>query len=315
MVYIITTIFLFSLELVYFRVARRYKILDIPNQRSSHVGAVVRGGGIIFPISALAQELYLGFPHPYFMAGLVIVAAVSFFDDIVPLPNRVRILAQFLAVTLMFLDTSMVAAPWWKVFTIAILTTGFLNAFNFMDGINGITGAYGLVTILCLAYVNDFVHPFIQKELALFVLIGLLVFNYFNFRVKAQCFAGDVGSISLPFIIAFFLLKLYISLEQFSPILLLFLAVYGVDSVNTILKRLLKRENIFEAHRSHLYQNLVHRMKFSHLQVSAIYGFLQLGINVGAIYFLSENSDFQLIITAATLLSMSAIYWIIAKKL
>lgn len=312
MKYFLVIIVLFVIELIYFRIAKKYKIVDVPNSRSSHKGETVRGGGIIFALSAIYLEFYLGFPHPYFMAGLIIVSFISFVDDIHSLPNRVRLLVHFLAVALMFLDTTIVEAPWWVLISMAVIVTGFLNAFNFMDGINGITGAYGLVTIISLIIINEFFMPFIPSELGIFVLLGLLVFNYFNFRVKARCFAGDVGSISLPFIIAFFILKLYFISQ--APILILLLAVYGVDSVNTILKRVLVRENIFMPHRTHLYQILVHSKRLSHLQVSTIYGFIQLSINVVVILLIDFPFDTQLFISIGGLLFLSGIYWFLVRR-
>ncbi len=313
MKYFFVIIVLFIIELVYFRIAKQYKIVDVPNSRSSHKGEIVRGGGIIFALSAICLEIYLGFPHPYFMAGLIIVSFISFVDDIHSLPNRVRLLVHFLAVALMFLDTTIIESHWWLLIIMAIVVTGFLNAFNFMDGINGITGAYGLITIISLTIINEFFIPFIPSELGVFVLLGLLVFNYFNFRVKARCFAGDVGSISLPFIIAFFILKLYFISQ--APILILLLAVYGVDSVNTILKRVLIGENIFMPHRTHLYQILVHKKQFSHLQVSTIYAFVQLSINVLVVSLMDIPFNTQIVIAISGLLFLTAIYWILVRRL
>ncbi|MFC2187770.1 UDP-GlcNAc--UDP-phosphate GlcNAc-1-phosphate transferase [Peijinzhouia sedimentorum] len=313
MKYFFVIIVLFIIELVYFRIAKQYKIVDVPNSRSSHKGEIVRGGGIIFALSAICLEIYLGFPHPYFMAGLIIVSFISFVDDIHSLPNRVRLLVHFLAVALMFLDTTIIESHWWLLIIMAIVVTGFLNAFNFMDGINGITGAYGLITIISLTIINEFFIPFIPSELGVFVLLGLLVFNYFNFRVKARCFAGDVGSISLPFIIAFFILKLYFISQ--APILILLLAVYGVDSVNTILKRVLIGENIFMPHRTHLYQILVHKKQFSHLQVSTIYAFVQLSINVLVVSLMDIPFNTQIVISISGLLFLTAIYWVLVRRL
>lgn len=314
MIYILTLLLLFALELVYFRFARKFAIVDIPNSRSSHTGIVVRGGGIIFPVSALLQEIYLGFPHPYFIAGLIIVSGISFVDDIQSLPNRVRLIVHFFAAGLMFLDLGLVGAPWWLLIITAILLTGFLNAFNFMDGINGITGAYGLVSLITFTYINEFVHPFIESELALFVLLGLMVFNYFNFRIKARCFAGDVGSISLAFIIGFFLLELFLFLDMNSPALLLLVGVYGVDSVMTIIKRVSRGENIFMAHRSHVYQILVHDKGLSHLQVSVWYASIQFLLNILVVYLLNFDFELQLLSTIGILIIFTIIYWIIGMK-
>jgi UDP-N-acetylmuramyl pentapeptide phosphotransferase/UDP-N-acetylglucosamine-1-phosphate transferase len=274
----------------------------------------VRGGGIIFPVSVFLQEIYLGFPHPYFTAGLLVVSGISFVDDIKSLPNRIRLLVHFFAAGLMFLDLGLVGAPWWVLILTAILLTGFLNAFNFMDGINGITGAYGLVSLITFTYINEFIHPFIDSELALFALLGIVVFNYFNFRIKARCFAGDVGSISLAFIIGFLLLELFLSLGAKSPALILLVGVYGVDSVLTIIKRVSRGENIFMAHRSHIYQILVHKKRMGHLQVSVWYGLVQLILNVIVIFILDFNTTQQILISAGILIILSIIYWIIGRE-
>ena len=146
-----------------------------------------------------------------------------------------------------------------------------------MDGINGITGMYGLVTLASLAYLNERIG-FADERLIVFVILGLVVFGLFNFRGKAVTFAGDVGSIGLAFIILFLLLRLVLATGNYYFVLLL--AVYGVDAGLTIFQRLAKRENILEAHRSHLYQWLVKPGPFSHLQVALMYAGLQLGVNV-----------------------------------
>ena len=115
------------------------------------------------------------------------------------------------------------------------------------------------------------------------LLLSLLVFNFFNFRRKAKCFAGDVGAISIAFVIIFLLGKLIITSGDFSYIILL--AVYGVDSVFTIFHRLILKENIFQAHRIHLFQLLANELKIPHLVVSTIYGLIQTFIVIGFFYF------------------------------
>lgn len=147
-----------------------------------------------------------------------------------------------------------------------------------MDGINGIMGAYSLITILSLYFINEYHIPFVINEWMIVSAMALLVFNFFNFRKKAKCFAGDVGSVSMAYIIIFFLLLLIIKSGDFKYIgLLLF---YGLDAVSTIIFRLARRENIFEAHRSHFYQYLANVKGWPHLGVSALYMLVQIMVNV-----------------------------------
>ncbi len=150
-----------------------------------------------------------------------------------------------------------------------------------MDGINGITGAYSISVLLALLFVNLKVNHFIDNELIYFSLIAVMVFNYFNFRKKARCFAGDVGSVTIAFLLVFLLGKLIIQTGHFSYIF--FLSVYGVDSVLTIIHRIKLKENIFEAHRKHAYQIMANELKIPHLFVSLFYGILQLIISITTI--------------------------------
>lgn len=142
-----------------------------------------------------------------------------------------------------------------------------------MDGINGITGGYSLIVLGALAYINVKVSVFMEPELLYVGLLSVLVFNIFNFRKQAKCFAGDVGSVSIAFIILFALGKLILVTGDLSYIILL--VVYGVDSVLTIIHRLVLRENIFEAHRKHAYQLMANELKISHVLVSGFYMLLQ----------------------------------------
>ena len=160
-----------------------------------------------------------------------------------------------------------------------------------MDGINGITGSYSLVTMMSFWFINQKLD-FIQDELIVISILSLIVFNFFNFRRKAKCFAGDIGSVSIAVIIVFMLFRLCFESQSIWWFLMIF--VYGMDSVVTILHRLLKRENIFEAHRSHLYQWLVKPGPFSHLQMSGIYAFVQLAINTVVIAGMNWSVHAQL---------------------
>lgn len=285
--------------LFYFRVAVRYNIVDKPNHRSSHSSLTIVGAGIIFPIGVLVHSLLTGFTYPFFTCGLILISALSLYDDLRPLSFIIRLVCHLAAVSLMFFETGLLQDPLWLLILVYILVIGTINAYNFMDGINGITGAYSLITILSLYFINESHILFVFGEWLVVVAISLLAFNFFNFRKKVKCFAGDVGSVSMAFIIVFFLLLLILKSGDLKYIGLLL--VYGLDTVSTIIFRLIRRENIFEAHRSHFYQYLVNVRGWPHLRVSALYTLVQLLINVLIVYSAWNSITFLSFILASGL--------------
>jgi len=276
MKYFLLFVALFIILKIYIQIAKQFNIVDQPNFRSSHSEVTVRGGGIIFPIGVLTWFIYSGFQFPIFFLGLTLISVISFLDDIKQLSSKIRLTVQFGAMLLLFSELGFQQLPWWMWIIVLIITTGTINAFNFMDGINGLTGGYSLVVIAGLWLVNTYQEQFISNDFIYFIAITVSVFCFFNFRKKAICFAGDVGSISIAFIVVFLLAKLII--QTGNPLYLLFLSIYAVDTVLTIIYRIKHNENIFEAHRKHIYQLLVNEIKISHLIVATIYSFFQLVI-------------------------------------
>ncbi|SOE21812.1 UDP-N-acetylmuramyl pentapeptide phosphotransferase/UDP-N-acetylglucosamine-1-phosphate transferase [Spirosomataceae bacterium TFI 002] len=288
MVYIGLAIFLLLTEFFYLRIATKYGIVDKPNERSSHKKVTIRGMGIIFVIATLSYSIYNSFSLPYFTLGFILISTISFIDDIRPLQNRYRIVAQFISVGLIFLEFTQQGHSILFLYIpiLMIISVGIINAYNFMDGINGITGAYSLLTILTLAYIHHFSSPFIDLDLLIFTGISLIIFLFFNFRKKAIGFCGDVGSVSIAFIIIYCIGVLILTTNQWKYIFLL--SIYGIDTIYTLIYRLSKRENIFKAHKVHFFQILVHKYKWSHLQVSILFVLLQLIVNLSVISF---NAD------------------------
>ncbi|MBR4118708.1 MAG: glycosyltransferase family 4 protein [Bacteroidales bacterium] len=298
---------LFVAELVYFRIADRFDIIDKPNERSSHKSITLRGGGIIFYIAIVYFALLFGFPYPYFLFGLTLITFISFIDDVISLSSKVRILFHFTAMAMMFMQWGLFGGelPWWYIVIAFIFCTGVINAYNFMDGINGITGGYSLVVLGSLAYINTAITQFVMPELIYTVIVGCLVFNFFNFRKKAKCFAGDCGSVAMAFIILFLLGKLIIETENLSYIVLLLL--YGVDSILTIIHRIMLNENIFEAHRKHAYQIMANELKIPHLVVSLWYMLLQSIIVIG--YILCFKYCYTYLFTSTFILCLGYIWF------
>lgn len=280
--YLIIVALLFVLELLYFRIADRFNIIDKPNLRSSHTHITLRGGGIIFLISMWLYAAFFGLHYPWFLGGLTLITLVSFIDDIHSLPNRYRLLCQFAAMFMMFAQWGVYnAEQWWFVALALIFCTGVINAYNFMDGINGITGGYSLIVLLSLLVANNMV-PVVESSLIIVALLGVVVFCVFNFRTRAKCFAGDVGAVGIAFIILFVMGGLCV--EQSSMWYIIFLAMYGEDSILTIVHRLMLHENIFEAHRKHAYQIMANELHIPHVVVSLIYMAVQAVISAGALW-------------------------------
>ena len=283
MEYTILGIFLMILMLLYFKVADHFNIIDKPNLRSSHTEITLRGGGIIFWFAALSYFVQHFQNNYLFFTGITLVSLVSFWDDIQSLSNKIRISVHFLAITLIFYDLGLFdLVPVWQVVIAYIFSIGLINAYNFMDGINGITGLYTWTVMGSLLYVNTKIQLFTDGSFIKYAMIASVVFLFFNYRKKAKCFAGDVGSIAVAFWVIYLVLKLILVTN--SLIWLLFLAVYGVDAICTIMHRLYLKQNIFEAHRLHLYQVLSNEYKIQHRLVSLYYAIVQIGISVLVVF-------------------------------
>ena len=276
MVYCVILALLFVLEICYFKIADRFNIIDKPNLRSSHTKIVLRGGGIVFLLGAWLWSVCFGFQYPWFLAGLTLIA-----DDIHSLPDSVRLVVQFAAMGLMFMELDILSVEmWWVVIIALIFCVGTVNAYNFMDGINGITGGYSLAVLLPLLYLNEHLH-FVREGFLEVSILAVLVFCLFNFRIKAKCFAGDVGSVGIAFIVVFVMGKLILQTEDITYIV--FLGVYGVDVVLTICHRVILKEHLGEAHRKHAYQLMANELRIPHPIVSTFYAVLQLAVSFGLI--------------------------------
>ena len=283
--YFIVLVLLLTAELFYFRIADRFNIIDKPNERSSHNYITIRGGGIIWWVVALLYLLFhFSTSSLWFFAGITLIAGVSFWDDVNGLGQKVRLLFHLLAMSCAFFLAGVFGAyPWWAIVIGYIVFIGIVNAYNFMDGINGITGLYSIAVLGSLQQVNLSYGNFVHPDLIWYPMIASGVFLFFNFRKRAKCFAGDVGSVAIAFWIVTLLLMLIIKTNNL--IWLGFLMVYGVDAVMTIGHRIWLKQNIMEAHRLHFYQILANERKVPHRVVSLIYFAVQLLCSVLIILF------------------------------
>ena len=267
--YIAVGIILLAFEYAYFILAKRLRIVDRPHHQSSHTGVVVRGGGIVFYIAYMLWFFSSDFQYPMIFAGLSIIALTSFADDIHSISPKVRMVLQFIALMVMLYETRVFSFPIVGMVFLSVVCVGIVNIYNFMDGINGMTGGYSFVVMLALVYVDIFVVDFIDNMLLWFMLLAIVVFNTFNFKKHAKCFAGDVGSLSVGFILVFLILKLIINYGHMYWVS--FLVVYAVDGGLTIFHRILLKDNILNPHKKHAYQIMANELHMPHLWVSLIY--------------------------------------------
>lgn len=314
MIYSIEFILLLAVELLYFRIADKYNIIDKPNQRSSHTTIVLRGGGIIFLIGAWIWSAFFGFQYPWFLLGLTLVAGVSFVDDIHSLPDSVRLMAQFSAAAMAFYQLGILHwSMWWIVLLALIVYVGATNVINFMDGINGITTGYSLAVLVPLALMN-MQDRFVEQSLIVTTILSASVFCIFNFRPKgkAKCFAGDVGSIGIAFIMLFLLGNVIIKTGDITW--LIFLLVYGVDGCLTIIHRIMLHENLGEAHRKHAYQIMANELKIGHVKVTLLYMAMQLAVSLGFVYLCPNTALCHWMYLIVTLAVLAIAYVLFMKK-
>jgi Fuc2NAc and GlcNAc transferase len=271
--------------------ARARGVLDIPNARSSHTRVTPRGGGLsIVAVVAIAALLAV-ILHPESLkavAGMILpaisIAAISWLDDVHTLNNRTRFSVHLLcaAVSTAFLGpVERVDLGSFGTFDLGIFAwpltllwiVGLTNAFNFMDGIDGIAGITALAAGIALAAASGALGATAVGAVAAAMAAASLGFLTWNWQ-PARIFMGDVGSAFLGFLIA--VLPLAVGAEakpRVVPVAVFVMWPFIFDTAYTIVRRLRNRENIFQAHRSHLYQRLT-IAGWSHRAVSGLYGAL-----------------------------------------
>jgi UDP-N-acetylmuramyl pentapeptide phosphotransferase/UDP-N-acetylglucosamine-1-phosphate transferase len=251
----------------------RYALLDRPNARSLHAGATPRAGGLAI-LTGLAMGTFIAgstqaLPGAsWAIAALLLVAAISFADDIWSLPALLRFLVHLTAALILVLGGAYTlpslhvvpglelhASLWLLVTFSVLLTVWFTNLYNFMDGMDGLAGGMAVIGFGTFALLGWLAHAPAYACAASLIMAAVLGFLPFNFA-PARLFMGDVGSGSLGFLAALFLLwaerarlfPLWLGLMVFSPFL--------VDATWTVVRRALHGQKPWEAHREHFYQRL-----------------------------------------------------------
>ncbi|MFT7251621.1 MAG: UDP-GlcNAc:undecaprenyl-phosphate GlcNAc-1-phosphate transferase [Flavobacterium sp.] len=311
--YILVLLTLIVASYLYLKLAIKFKIIDKPNERSSHTKITVRGGGIVFPIAMLLFFFLNDYQYPYFLGGVIAISIVSFLDDIYSLSAKIRFPLQLIAVYLILYEVGLPFDPMYMFVLYLMTGIGMVNTFNFMDGINGLTGFYSVAVISGL-YLINMNEQIINSELLIYVFISLVVFGFYNFRKKALFFAGDIGSISIGMLM--FFIGFYLTYQLNSPLILLLIIVYGADAGNTLLyRKFFTKEHVLDPHRHHIYQKLVDIRKMSHLKVSVIYAGIQLFINMIIYKTYQLELQIQFLVLAILVSVFIVLYIYLFKKL
>jgi len=324
-IYLIIAAMLVAAELVYFKIADKCNIIDKPNERSSHSTIVLRGGGVIFSLSMVVWAILMVIQgnaiaqYLPFLCGLVLICGISFWDDVKSLPDSLRMAVQIISILLMFWSMGLytTADSWlWKAVIVVValfFCVGATNFINFMDGINGITAAYSFAMLLPILLMNRGLG-FIEESYLIVAILGVIVFSIFNFRPKgkAKCFAGDVGSIGIAFIILFALGRLMLATKDVTYIV--FFLVYGIDGSLTIFHRIMLHENLGQAHRKHAYQLMANELGMSHVVVSLLYMAIQLVVSLGFIYLCPNTILAHWIYLVAAGIVLAGAYVVFMKK-
>jgi len=311
------------------RKSLQYEWLDIPNERSSHVMPTPVGGGLIIVVVSLSSYLiisifFTGQLTLMYLLGALIVALVSWIDDLYSLSFVWRLLAHFAAALLMVMSNNYWTtfdAP--ALFSISLPTLGqwitvawivwMINAYNFMDGIDGISAIQGSVTAIAWSIVGfqGLQHDHLYPLALLGACLGFLVHNW----PPAKIFMGDVGSAFLGFTFASvpFLFQNAKPASGLVPLVtLLFLWPFFFDTAFTLLTRLFKRERVWQAHRGHIYQRLV-VTGYSHAAVSFMYGsFAILTAAVGLFILQTQAGDWTSILLLIGVVLMSFAFIVVS---
>lgn len=304
-------IILFLLEYIFLRLARKHAIFDSENERSSHSGNTIIGGGIIFLLALLIYSIYFNFPYPNYLIGAFILALVSFIDDLGYVKYSYRLLSHLVALTLILPYLDLSNHGYFFILGIVILGVGTLNSFNFIDGINGMLGATSLIILSALLYLNYSIN-FTDSNFIIAIIISVIVFLFFNFRKNPGCFAGDVGSIVIGYFIFIFIISLCFSTSDYYYLLLM--SVPGAEAGLTLLFRILNNENILFPHRTFLFHFFVHEAKLSHLLVSTIYAFLQLLLCILLIFTIEMDPTIKFMIFSFVIILLTIVYLYFRNK-
>lgn len=285
-------------------------LVDIPNARSSHQNLTLRGGGIgltlgivvgLFGFYMTSGGVFL--KHFPLFLGLLSIALLGFMSDLFNLNARIRFLAQIFIASIVFFPLSSIHPVFY--FAAVLWMTSMVNFYNFMDGIDGLAATQAVVSGIALALFAKLVgntFMFFPGLVLASTAAGFLLFNF----PPAKIFMGDVGSYTLGFYIAYFAVQ---DGRLFLPMVLV-LSVFLFDTITTLIRRILKGEPFYAAHRGHFYQRAI-QLGYTHQQVTLAVAFISIGMFfLGMLYVKSDFMGRGLIIFTAFGILMALSWWI-----
>ncbi len=283
--------------------------LDQPNQRSLHSKVTPRTGGLAIMAGVLIAWCLM-LQAWIWIALLLFLVAVSLVDDMRGLSVRWRLLAQLLACAV-FVWVGLPNLAWWALVLLVLAMTWMVNLYNFMDGSDGLAGGMALYGFGSYALAAYFAHDMQLALMSGAIASAALAFLLFNFH-PARIFMGDAGSVPLGFLAGSIGLygwqhgnwPLWFPVLVFSPFI--------VDATVTLLKRLLRGEKIWQAHRSHYYQRLV-QLGWGHRKTAIAEYVLMLAAGVSAVILVTQSKLVVLFTLALWILVYAAIMWLIDR--
>lgn len=242
-------------------VLRRLQVVDIPNERSSHSVATVRGAGIAILLGWLITVLLVDVPPLAFLLPVLALVSVGALDDFRALSARFRLGAQLMSALVLAVGLYVLLRPEiWAVLGVGLVTAfvvATVNAVNFMDGVNGLATLHAVLwgatyVVILIAYTDPgSPWPIIAAALA----GSILAFAPLNVRIRAIAFLGDAGSYGLGAIVSSLAVVTWFVTSSWIAALVP-LAAYGADTFSTAARRVAGGESLFTAHRQHAYQKL-----------------------------------------------------------
>lgn len=260
------------------------------------------GGGVVF-VFAAALPLVAGqctMPMMLVFGGTLVMALLSYADDLLDLPAHFRLTIHLLTASVMSFPLFLLG-QFAEAVIVTIFIAGFSNASNFMDGINGMLAAYTAVVAAEIILAINIYAPDLEgmSLLAIGVFCSAVVLMMFNFRKQPLLFSGDVGSVTAGFIVAAAISALCIRLGTITPVMLV--SVFITDTFITFILRLSARKPLFKQHKEHLYQQLA-AAGIPQLHISAAYALTQLLI--AFVWLAAPQSILLAAVIALVLLSL-----------
>jgi UDP-N-acetylmuramyl pentapeptide phosphotransferase/UDP-N-acetylglucosamine-1-phosphate transferase len=308
--------------------ASRFHILDQPNARSLHTQPTPRSGGlaILSAVAAcgIAAIYWLGQPpdssYGWIGGAGFLVAGVSYIDDRITLPSGIRFIVHAMAAGLITVGGFVISRlelpgmdlslPYWigVIFTL-LFVVWMLNLYNFMDGMDGFAGGMAVIGFGTFALLGLFAGSMLFFTLNLIIAAAAMGFLVFNFP-PARIFMGDVGSSTLGFLAAS--MSLWALNERLFPLwtAVLVFSPFVIDATATLIRRLLRGERIWHAHKTHLYQRLV-QAGWGHRKTVLLEYAIMLGCAMTALWSVHAPDKLQAVLLAGWALFYSVFFvWV-----